>query len=224
MFDHFRIFFLGVFQVSLHILAWETIQFSQLHIAIYVVPVCVRFRHDPLLAILVLLGAFGTWKSYPTLGDAAVWAGLLGCCPEVIASEFGPVLRDDRTDNEQISDTHSSPLRFISTPPSSSLSCIHFGFLLGLATQTSFTPPRWCMVSVGVLPSSISWQRASDRTSSVWWLNSWGGRLPKKKVDGTGTRLRSNGRNIAGRSCSLQEQRNNNAWTNGLTTCKMTMA
>ena len=46
-----------------------------------------RFHHDPLLAVLVLMGVFSTWKSYPTLGDTAVWAGLLACFPEVIASE-----------------------------------------------------------------------------------------------------------------------------------------
>ncbi|KAK4690002.1 GPI-anchor transamidase subunit U, partial [Tremellales sp. Uapishka_1] len=76
MFDHFRNFFLGVFQ---------------LHTLIYVAPVCMRLRNDPLLAILVLMGVFGTWKSYPTLGDTAVWAGLLGCFPEVVGNLRHPL-------------------------------------------------------------------------------------------------------------------------------------
>lgn len=61
---------------------------GQLHNVIYVAPVCLRLRDDPLMGILVLLGVFGTWKSYPTVGDAAVWAGLLACFPEVVSSRF----------------------------------------------------------------------------------------------------------------------------------------
>lgn len=41
-----------------------------------------------MLATVVMTGIFSTWKSYPALGDLAVWAGLLGCFPEVIASEY----------------------------------------------------------------------------------------------------------------------------------------
>jgi phosphatidylinositol glycan class U len=55
---------------------------------IYVVPICLRLRRDPLLAVLVTLGVIGTWKSYPTLGDIGVWAGLLGCFPEIVTSEL----------------------------------------------------------------------------------------------------------------------------------------
>ncbi|ORY32832.1 putative cell division cycle protein 91 [Naematelia encephala] len=76
IFDHFRHFFLGVFQ---------------LHIVIYVAPICLRFRHDPLIAILVLAGVLGTWKSYPTLGDTAVWACLLGCFPEIVSNLRHPL-------------------------------------------------------------------------------------------------------------------------------------
>ncbi|KAL7421883.1 hypothetical protein Q5752_003654 [Cryptotrichosporon argae] len=69
MFDHFRPFFIGVFQ---------------LHTVVYVAPVCVRLAHDPPAAALVLLGVLATWKSYPTLGDMAAYAGLLGCFPELV--------------------------------------------------------------------------------------------------------------------------------------------
>lgn len=53
----------------------------------YLAPVCLRLRYDPMLATVVMTGVFSTWKSYPTLGDLAVWAGLLGCFPEIITSE-----------------------------------------------------------------------------------------------------------------------------------------
>ncbi|WVW84068.1 hypothetical protein I302_106097 [Kwoniella bestiolae CBS 10118] len=76
MFDHFRTFFLGVFQ---------------LHNLIYVAPICLRLSDDPLLAILVLVGIMGTWKSYPTLGDMALWAGLLGCFPEIVSNLRHPL-------------------------------------------------------------------------------------------------------------------------------------
>ncbi|WVQ67521.1 uncharacterized protein L199_005721 [Kwoniella botswanensis] len=76
MFDHFRTFFLGVFQ---------------LHHLIYVAPICLRLSDDPLFATLVLVGIIGTWKSYPTLGDMALWAGFLGCFPEVAANLRHPL-------------------------------------------------------------------------------------------------------------------------------------
>ncbi len=82
MFDHFRNFFLGVFQVRKSLITLN----PQLHIAIYVLPVCLRVQ-DPLQAVLVLVGVISTWKSYPTLGDLGLWAGLVGCFPEVTSSE-----------------------------------------------------------------------------------------------------------------------------------------
>jgi phosphatidylinositol glycan class U len=72
MFDHFRPFFRGAFQ---------------LHLVIYVAPLCLRLQ-DPLQATLVLVGGISTWKSYPTLGDMALWAGLLGCFPEIVSSKL----------------------------------------------------------------------------------------------------------------------------------------
>lgn len=72
MFDHFRVFFRGVFQ---------------LHTFIYIAPLCIRFE-DPLHVVLLLSCVISTWKSYPTLGDMALWAGLLGCFPELVSGEF----------------------------------------------------------------------------------------------------------------------------------------
>ena len=72
MFDHFRPFFLGVFQ---------------LHTMVYVLPVWLRFRSSPLTAILILVGVTSTWKSYPQLGDHALWLGLLSCFPEIVSGE-----------------------------------------------------------------------------------------------------------------------------------------
>ena len=71
MFDHFRPFFLGVFQ---------------LHNLIYLAPLCLRT--EPMVNILVSLGIFSTWKSYPQLGDHAAWTALLSCFPEIISSEW----------------------------------------------------------------------------------------------------------------------------------------
>jgi len=76
MFDHFRTFFLGAFH---------------LYNVIFIAPVCLRLRHDPLLATVVLIGVFSTWKSYPALGDLAAWAGLLGCFPEIISNLRHPL-------------------------------------------------------------------------------------------------------------------------------------
>nr|XP_019011041.1 uncharacterized protein I206_04349 [Kwoniella pini CBS 10737]OCF49822.1 hypothetical protein I206_04349 [Kwoniella pini CBS 10737] len=76
MFDHFRTFFLGVFQ---------------LHNLIYVAPICLRLSDDPLFAILIQVGIISTWKSYPALGDMAVWAGLLGCFPDVVSNLRHPL-------------------------------------------------------------------------------------------------------------------------------------
>lgn len=71
MFDHFRPFFLGVFQ---------------LHNLVYLAPLCLRLSDTPMVNVLVLLGISSTWKSYPQLGDYAAWTGLLSCFPEVVTS------------------------------------------------------------------------------------------------------------------------------------------
>ncbi|WVF71301.1 hypothetical protein IAT40_006104 [Kwoniella sp. CBS 6097] len=76
MFDHFRSFFLGVFQ---------------LHHFIYVAPLCLRLSVDPLFSMLVMVGVISTWKSYPALGDMALWAGLLSCFPEIVSNLRHPL-------------------------------------------------------------------------------------------------------------------------------------
>lgn len=85
MFDHFRPFFVGVFHVCPPCRpSRATEAHEQLHPIIYVVPLATRLRHDPLLAIMVTTGLFATWKSYLSLGDLGLWAGLLSCFPEVV--------------------------------------------------------------------------------------------------------------------------------------------
>lgn len=85
MFDHFRHFFLGVFQVGT-VPPFGGSDIQQLHCLIYVVPVTARLGHDPLSGILVLVGVISAWKSYPTVGDMALWSGLLACFPELLSS------------------------------------------------------------------------------------------------------------------------------------------
>ncbi|KDQ55765.1 hypothetical protein JAAARDRAFT_133454 [Jaapia argillacea MUCL 33604] len=58
MFDHFRPFFLMVFSV---------------HLVIYVIPICLKFQHDPLYASFLLLGILGIFKPYPTLADPGLF-------------------------------------------------------------------------------------------------------------------------------------------------------
>jgi phosphatidylinositol glycan class U len=117
MFDHFRAFFLGVFQVRCALAV-----LIQLHTLIYVAPVCIRLRHQPLFATLILVGVISTWKSYPTLGDLGLWAGLLGCFPEVVKGEsiFGKA--------NQNCGIHYSPPPSTSTRSSFSHCSTRYGF------------------------------------------------------------------------------------------------
>ncbi|CEQ42911.1 SPOSA6832_04791, partial [Sporobolomyces salmonicolor] len=68
MFDHFRSFFLVVFA---------------LHPIVYVAPLTYFYRKDALFAIVLLVGSLSLLKSYPTLGDYALWHALLGCYSEL---------------------------------------------------------------------------------------------------------------------------------------------
>ncbi|CAO1631265.1 unnamed protein product [Sympodiomycopsis kandeliae] len=61
IFDHFRGFFLLVFNA---------------HVVIWTIPVCVRFRHDPLYAVFLLLGVQSIFKAYPTAGDVSLYVSL----------------------------------------------------------------------------------------------------------------------------------------------------
>ncbi|KAF3183801.1 hypothetical protein TWF106_004458 [Orbilia oligospora] len=62
MFDSFRAFFLCLFQ---------------LHLLIYVPPVCLRLRKQPLFALITLIGISSIFKSYPAIGDTGLYLSLL---------------------------------------------------------------------------------------------------------------------------------------------------
>jgi len=68
MFDHFRPFFLMVFNV---------------HLLIYVFPLCIKFQHDTLYALFILLGVLGTFKAYPTLSDPGLFLSMTAIFPEI---------------------------------------------------------------------------------------------------------------------------------------------
>ena len=62
IFDHFRDFFLLTFNV---------------HLASYTLPFSIKYRQDPLFGITLMTGVLAVFKSYPTLGDHALFLGLL---------------------------------------------------------------------------------------------------------------------------------------------------
>ncbi|CCF51142.1 hypothetical protein NDA11_001995 [Ustilago hordei] len=62
IFDHFRDFFLLTFNV---------------HLACYVLPFSIKYRQDPLFGLTLMSGVIAVFKSYPTVGDHAVFLGLL---------------------------------------------------------------------------------------------------------------------------------------------------
>ncbi|KAJ4468039.1 GPI transamidase subunit PIG-U-domain-containing protein [Lentinula lateritia] len=68
MFDHFRAFFLVVFEV---------------HLLMYVAPICIKFQHDPLYALFLLTGILATFKPYPTLSDQGLFLVMWGIFGEV---------------------------------------------------------------------------------------------------------------------------------------------
>ncbi|KAF3909382.1 hypothetical protein AA313_de0200996 [Arthrobotrys entomopaga] len=62
MFDSFRAFFLCLFQ---------------LHLFIYVPGTCLRLQNQPLFALTTLVGIISIFKSYPAIGDTALYLSLL---------------------------------------------------------------------------------------------------------------------------------------------------
>ncbi|GAA6007198.1 hypothetical protein JCM10207_001543 [Rhodosporidiobolus poonsookiae] len=76
MFDHFRAFFLVVFA---------------LHPVAYVAPLTYFYRGDPLFAVTLLVGATSLLKSYPTLGDWALFHALLACFSELLPYVQAPL-------------------------------------------------------------------------------------------------------------------------------------
>ncbi|EKM51883.1 uncharacterized protein PHACADRAFT_177290 [Phanerochaete carnosa HHB-10118-sp] len=70
MFDHFRPFFLMVFSI---------------HLAIYPLPLSIKFQHDLLYAAYVLTGLLATFKPYPSLADAGLFVSMTALFPETYA-------------------------------------------------------------------------------------------------------------------------------------------
>lgn len=62
MFDAFREFFLGVF--------W-------LHMLSYSIPFCIRFRNQPLAAVVLMLGINAIFQPYANVGDVGTWLSSL---------------------------------------------------------------------------------------------------------------------------------------------------
>ena len=73
MFDPFRSFFLGVF--------W-------LHMGSYSVPFSLRFRKQPLAAVVFMMGVCVVFQPYPCAGDAGVWLSCLGLLGHVFERGF----------------------------------------------------------------------------------------------------------------------------------------
>lgn len=73
MFDHFRSFYLLVFNA---------------HLFLWTAPICIRFRHDPFVAFVLLLGVQALFKPYPTLGDVGLWLTFTLCLVEFSSCEF----------------------------------------------------------------------------------------------------------------------------------------
>ncbi|XP_050521926.1 phosphatidylinositol glycan anchor biosynthesis class U protein [Daktulosphaira vitifoliae] len=63
MFEHFRALFVCAFQLNASIL--------------YVIPLSIRLRHDPLLLATSLLALTAVFKSYPSIGDVGFYLSLL---------------------------------------------------------------------------------------------------------------------------------------------------
>ena len=72
MFDSFREFFLGVF--------W-------LHLASYVVGLCVRLRRQPLFVTTTMLGIIAIFKPYPSVSDTSLYLALLPLYQHVFPRE-----------------------------------------------------------------------------------------------------------------------------------------
>ncbi|KAF9419364.1 hypothetical protein BGZ94_009437 [Podila epigama] len=68
MFDQFRPFFLVVFQI---------------HVFIFAVPISIKLRKYPLFVCFLLSTIMGAFKGYPSVGDAALYLGLLPLCSEI---------------------------------------------------------------------------------------------------------------------------------------------
>ncbi|KAG0023495.1 hypothetical protein BGZ80_009270 [Entomortierella chlamydospora] len=68
MFDQFRPFFLVVFQI---------------HVFIFAVPISIKLRKYPLFVSFLMCAIMGTFKGYPSVGDASLYLGLLPLSSEI---------------------------------------------------------------------------------------------------------------------------------------------
>ncbi|KAG0203074.1 hypothetical protein BGX28_004538 [Mortierella sp. GBA30] len=68
MFDQFRPFFILVFQI---------------HVFIFAAPISIKLRDHPLFISFLLCTVMGTFKGYPSIGDASLYLGLLPVCSEI---------------------------------------------------------------------------------------------------------------------------------------------
>ncbi|KAF9374413.1 hypothetical protein BGX21_004142 [Mortierella sp. AD011] len=68
MFDQFRPFFLVVFQM---------------HVFIFAVPISFKLRKYPLFVSFLMCAIMGTFKGYPSVGDASLYLGLLPLSSEI---------------------------------------------------------------------------------------------------------------------------------------------
>ncbi|KAK7083243.1 hypothetical protein SK128_001429 [Halocaridina rubra] len=62
MFEHFKCFFIATFQINAFV---------------YVLPLAIRLRHDPILLAMALLAFTAVFRSYPSLGDVGLYLALL---------------------------------------------------------------------------------------------------------------------------------------------------
>lgn len=89
-----------------YILLYETI--SQVHLLIYIAPICIKFqcvpyllhlnghlislfRYDPLYAAFLLVGVLSTFKAYPTLSDPGLFLSMIAVFPEIYPCVFSIV-------------------------------------------------------------------------------------------------------------------------------------
>ncbi|SGY15222.1 BQ5605_C013g07291 [Microbotryum silenes-dioicae] len=77
MFDHFRAFFVGVFQI---------------HVLIYVAPLTFAFRSDPMFTLVLMVGIIALFKSYTALGDFALWHAVLALYSELASHITRPLV------------------------------------------------------------------------------------------------------------------------------------
>lgn len=138
MFEHFRHFFLLVFNA---------------HLAAWTIPVTLRFRHDPLFATFLLLGVQSIFKPYPTAGDVATWLSLGLVFPEYAACECQERLVT------VIPSTVLNPFPLICAPQTCAILCLP---LSSSSTPLSSSPPSL----TSSLSSDQQMQTSSTRSGS----------------------------------------------------------